>query len=221
MQTSKWGSPLWSSMFYVAAGYDLNKSPRYEKDPNYKTFYESLGKTIPCIFCRQSYEKFFQTLNIDRYLALPSCGLIRFVYDLKNLVNTKLENQETKALHEEYQKLLQSKSPDDPEFWKIMRDKGHKICYTKPAPPFEQVVADLMKDRAGCSAKMQSCRMPLNNSMYPELPNLSNLHLEREGPRDAEVYAAGGRGRLIRGGLKRKSSRRPILKSRKRTVRKK
>jgi hypothetical protein len=191
MQSSVFGPGSWSAMFYAAAGYDLNETPKRIKDPQYKAYFKSIGDVLPCRYCRDSYKIFFDSLDFDKYLKVQ-CGLIRFVYDLKNLVNEKLEKQEEKALQEEYEKLLREKSPNDPTFWKTMRAKSHKICFTKPAPPFEQVVADLMKHRASCSAKMKSCREPLN-AAFPVPPDTSKMGLERPGPTDAEIYKSGGK----------------------------
>lgn len=208
MQSGAFGKPGWDYMFYCAAGYDLNKTPKKIKDPQYKTFFEAIGYTIPCIFCRQSYEKFFASLDIQRYMDMPSCGLIRFVYDLKNLVNDKLKVQERKALQEEFQKLAKTISPSDENFWKEMRDKCHKICYTKPAPPFQEVVDNLMKHRAGCSEKMKSCRDPLKvDPTFPKIPDISTFNLDREGPSDREIYKLGGKGHVSRYKSRRKSIR--------------
>jgi hypothetical protein len=192
MNSTAFGPPSWKMMFFAAAGYDLNKAPKHEKDPYYKIFFESIGHVLPCIYCRESYQKFFKSLDIDRYLKLPNCGLVRFVYDIHELVNSKLLEQERKAMHDAYNELARTVSPEDPAFWDAMRDKGHKICYTKPAPPFETVVADLMKYRAGCSAETKSCRAPFVESMYPKLPPIETFGLERPGPTDAELYKSGG-----------------------------
>lgn len=213
MNSSSFGPPGWSYMFYVAAGYDLNETPKNIKDKQYETFFRSIGATIPCRYCRDSYGKFFDSLEIYRYMNLPSCGLIRFVYDLKNLVSNKLTNQEDKALQEEYQKLSQVKSPEDPEFWKIFRQKAHKICYTKPAPEFDKVVEDLMKHRAGCSAHMKTCRDPLNVK-YPAPPQHKILDPNVSGILDRETYS-GGRSKTARRYSKsvKKTNRRSRYKS--------
>lgn len=190
MNTTAFGPCGWKYMFYVAAGFDLNETPIDEKKNQYKIFFQSIGNTIPCKYCRQSYAIFYKNLSIDRYMDMPSCGLIRFVYDLRSMVNDKLVKQETKVFEEEFKKLLQDTSPDDPEFWKIMRDKGHKICYTKPNPSFEQVVADIMKDKAGCSAHMKTCREPLLNNMYPPVIS-TNFDPNTTGRIDKELYLGG------------------------------
>lgn len=162
MQTSKWGKPAWDTMFYVAAGYDLNTLPDSVKRPQYKGFFQSMGLVLPCKYCRASYVDFFNSLDFDEYSRYP-CGIVRFVYDIKNLVNEKLMEQERLYLQEEYDKLIaEGTPPDDPDFWDVMREKAQaKVC-TKPAPPFKEVMAKLAQDRAECSDKMKTCRDPYN-----------------------------------------------------------
>ena len=154
-------------MFFVASGYDLNSTPKSEKDKQYVHFLKSFGEVLPCFYCRESYKNFFNALDIQKYLDMPSCGLIKYVYDLKNLVNTKLKIQEQKALQSEYETLVntygsETSARSSPEFWKELRTKVHDICYTKEAPPYEQVVERLQRHRAACSKELKSCRKPLS-----------------------------------------------------------
>jgi len=192
MQSTKFGGVSWKAMFYVAAGYDLNESPKHVKDPQYANFFKSWGDVLPCKYCRDSYVGFYNSLDIYRYMKMPSCGLIRFVYDLKSLVNKKLENQEHKALKEEFDNLRKDVSPDNPKFWEIFREKAHNICYTKPAPPFEEVVENLMKDRASCSAKMKTCRNPLVPK-FPAVTQNAFADPNTTGVLDRDLYKGGRR----------------------------
>ena len=166
MQSSKWGPPLWDSLFHIAAGYDFNDTPKREKDRQYRAFFGSLGDVLPCRYCRDSYRNFYAALDIDRYMTMPSCGLTKYVYDLKNLVSNKLASQENKALREKFIELTEKHAGQDTdEFWDELRREAHHICYTKPAPPFGDVLEDLKKHRAGCSQKMKTCRAPLGQHM--------------------------------------------------------
>ena len=108
MNTSSFGPCGWQFMFFVAAGYDMNETPKIEKDKQYKHFFKSIGDCLPCKYCRQSYGIFYEKLKIEEYMKMPSCGLIKFVYDLKQLVNQKLWVQETKALQNEFNNLKSS-----------------------------------------------------------------------------------------------------------------
>lgn len=218
MQSSVWGPKLWNSMFYIAAGYDLNETPKHIKDPQYANFFKSFGDTLPCRFCRESYVKFYDALDIRRYMNMPSCGLIRFVYDLKEQVNHKLKSQEEKALYEEFQKLTNIVSLDDPRFWKMFREKAQKICYTKPTPPFEEIVQEIMKHRASCSAKMKTCRDPMPPK-FPAAPTQQIQDPNDSGILDRDMYSGGGKRRVTRS-VTRKSATSSFKnrKSRKRTV---
>ena len=150
-------------MFYVAAGYEVNELPVQIKAPQYRAYFESIGWVLPCKFCRDSYVDFLNELDFDEYVDMD-CGMIRLVYDLKNKVNEKLEAQEQLALQDEYENASQVWSPDDPDFWRHMQKSSHRICYTKPSPPFEHVVRELSKARASCSTAMKTCRDPLRKS---------------------------------------------------------
>ena len=208
MQSSKWGPLLNSSLFYIAAGYDSNDTPKAIKDKQYKAFFKSLGDVLPCKYCRDSYKVFFETLDIDKYMESPACGLVKYYYDFRELVNGKLKLQEQNALKEEFEKLSKQMSQNDPLFWEIMREKGHKICYTKPTPPLEQVIDELMKHRAGCNKELKTCREPLLNNMYPRLPDVKILGLQRSGPTDRELYSGGASKPSRKASRKRKVSKR-------------
>ena len=175
MNSTVFGKSAWTYMFMVAAGYRLNETAKEIKDPIYKQFFETLGQTIPCRYCRESYAIFYKWLDIQKYMDKDSDeeGLIRFVYDLKNLVSDKLKKQERTALQEAFNELSKTKSRDDPAFWEIMREKAHKICYTKPAPPIAEVVKDIMQHKVGCSAKMKTCRKSADgiNNLSPLFPS--------------------------------------------------
>ncbi len=188
-------------MFLIAAGYDVNETDKKIKDPKYKRYMKSMGDVLPCRYCRESYEKFYDSMDIQRYLDMPACGLIRFVYDMKNLVNAKLVAQENKQLDEEYAKLIETKSPNDPAVAEAMKVAKARICYTKPAPPFENVVAELMLHRAGCSAVTKTCRAPLktgnSSSSFPTPPVMPvlpvNAYTDGILYRKDPSVAAGGR----------------------------
>jgi hypothetical protein len=154
MDTKKWGPPMWSSLFFIASGYEVNKTPRKIKDPQYEMFFKSLGDSLPCFYCRESYKQFYKELDIKKYFG-RKCGLIRFVYDIKNKVNEKLIKQEQLLIEENRQELKKSTTQQEKD---RIKQEMKKIKYTKPAPPFEKVVEMYEKHRAGCSKKLKSCR---------------------------------------------------------------
>ena len=93
-----------------------------------------------------------------------TCGLIRFYYDMRELINEKLVHQEEKKLCKTFIELSERVPVNTPEFWKQFREKSHEICYTKPAPPYEKVVDDLMNHRASCDTTLKTCRAPVKRN---------------------------------------------------------
>ena len=60
----------------------------------------SLGYTMPCIYCRESFKKFCKELPIESSLS-GRIELMRWLYDLRNKVNEKLIAQEKKCYNDE------------------------------------------------------------------------------------------------------------------------
>jgi hypothetical protein len=217
MNTQAFGKCTWESMFFMAAGYDLNETPRAEKDPQYFNFFKSIGDVLPCVYCRRSYKAFFEELNMYKYFD-KECGVMKFVYDLKNKVNDKLLDQEFKAAVERYNLLK------DQDSSLSQKDLGHelrnlaKIFYTKDAPSFEEIVADYQKHQAKCSSKMKTCRKegasPLGSHSVSKIitvPQSSYItNHERLPLTDTIRYSTGGAVKR-----KRKSSLRKRSKKRK------
>jgi hypothetical protein len=144
-------------MFFVAAGYDLNPTPRAVKDPQYFRFFESIGDVLPCRFCRDSYREFFDELDMTRYFGKPS-GIVCFVHDIKNLVNEKLISQEMEKALEAYENLRVSEVQMTPEEIGLALRDISKIFYTKDPPELKDLIAELQSHRVQCSAKSQTCR---------------------------------------------------------------
>jgi hypothetical protein len=211
MNTSEWGKPFWRALFFAAAGYDLNETPRPLKDKQYENFFRSIGDVLPCRYCRLSYKEFFEALGFKRYTQLPSCGIVRFVYDMKNMVNNKLWTQEEKALRNEYDQLRLQTSPEAPEFWKSMREKAQKICYTKSPPAFENLVKELYQHRATCSAHMKTCRKAAEVVGAPLPVDIPDPNVT--GMMDRDAYS-GGKRRRKKTTARRKTSRRRSGKKR-------
>jgi hypothetical protein len=90
MDTKAWGPPMWDSLFHIALGFDLN--PSKIKVGSYKAFFGSLADVLPCKYCRASLHEFLGIIRFTDYAA-QRYGAMRFVYDLKNMVNAKLVSQ--------------------------------------------------------------------------------------------------------------------------------
>jgi len=57
--TKIWGGPAWTFTHAITYGYPIE--PNEEQKQDYKTFFISMGKVLPCRYCRESYQKFITT----------------------------------------------------------------------------------------------------------------------------------------------------------------
>ena len=192
MDTKAWGPPLHRGLMFIAAGYDLNETPREIKDAHYIDFFRSIGNVLPCRFCRESYKQFFDDLNIESYLDRP-CGLMRFYYDMRNKISDKLKAQEDRVAIERYRGI---NTLDDATLCRHFRELA-QVFYTKDPPPFQDVVDHYMKYKAKCSPALKTCRT--NVVDYP--PDFSN-------GTDTLLYAKRGGARKTITKRRRKTSRR-------------
>lgn len=88
--TKIWGPHLWFSLHTITFGYPIN--PTNEDKNNYLLFFKQLGYVLPCVFCRESYQRFIETeptiLNLTVLESKES--LTQWLYHLHNRVNNKL-----------------------------------------------------------------------------------------------------------------------------------
>ena len=88
MDTKKWGPPGWVFMHSIAENYD----PTIHNAKIFKRFFTDIGDVLPCVHCRESYQKFIKELPIDPYLKTAG-GLGQWLYLIHNKVNKKLRDQ--------------------------------------------------------------------------------------------------------------------------------
>jgi len=89
--TKIWGPPAWDLFHAIQFGYPINPTPEQKDD--YLNYFRFLGKVLPCIFCRNSYQEFIGSdgdcpLTIDVMKSRET--LTRWGYSLHNRVNKKL-----------------------------------------------------------------------------------------------------------------------------------
>eukprot|EP00873_Tetraselmis_striata_P043802 jgi/Tetstr1/464066/TSEL_008871.t1 len=82
-----WGGPMWRTIHVVALGYPRNPSPEIRRQ--YKAFYDSLRTVIPCITCREGYNRIVDDVPVDDALA-NSQDLFNWTVHVHNRVNEKL-----------------------------------------------------------------------------------------------------------------------------------
>lgn len=122
MTTSTWGSPGWVFLHSVAHGYPVNPDQydtENEFEPgttrsNYSKFFSSVGNTLPCKFCRISYNVFKKNnpIRLDSRLDLT-----RWLWEIHNEVNEKLgkeydEDISFEAITKKYES-FRAKCPKD------------------------------------------------------------------------------------------------------------
>lgn len=103
MNTSLWGPPLWrichgvSVLFVPSTSTSTSKSTsvpvsEHESEDDMVTFIDLMKTVLPCRFCRQSLRTFIPQLA-DVRASIRAGSLNRWMYDLHNLVNKKLQTQ--------------------------------------------------------------------------------------------------------------------------------
>lgn len=166
LSTKAWGPSGWFFLFSCVMGgfpgrIDPNNNEHVEIQQQFRNMFISLGYTMPCIFCRQSYQQFYKQLPIDNFLS-GRIELMRWLYQLRDLVNKKLIKQERECYNTEKKRLKQlyhnAKISKREYYWKV--EQAKKGLYTKPSPPFEQVLAKYEQFRAVCSKRTKTCALP-------------------------------------------------------------
>ena len=90
-----WGPPLWRILHTLA-----HASPN---DPRVGTWLTTLCDSLPCSFCRSSYSRYLDEMEQKHGLlvtVVKERRLERWMYDLHELVNDKLDHQHFKKVLE-------------------------------------------------------------------------------------------------------------------------
>jgi hypothetical protein len=87
MNTNIWGPSAWRLIHSVSFTYP--KNPTLIDKQRYKSFFESLAFTLPCVVCQFHYKKELLQFDLDRALRSRE-HLSRWAVDLHNSVNKRL-----------------------------------------------------------------------------------------------------------------------------------
>ena len=107
--TKVWGPAMWQSLHNITFGYPSNPSELVRQQ--YKTFFSCLSFVLPCSICRDSYTKIIQdkdTLINDTNFKNKDT-LIKWLYEIHEKVNKKLNVKQTKTLpdlYKDYQSII-------------------------------------------------------------------------------------------------------------------
>jgi len=88
MMTSIWGPPLWHSLHSLSFNFPTNPTKQDKK--NYAGFLFSLGKVLPCRYCRDNFKDNVKAVGLDNNVFANRENFSRFVYDLHEHVNSRL-----------------------------------------------------------------------------------------------------------------------------------
>jgi FAD-linked sulfhydryl oxidase len=87
MDPTVWGPAFWKTIHHVALGYPAHPTPEDVRD--YRAFFSSLDRVLPCHVCAVNYRRHFDDdLPIDPYLT-GGRRLFDWTVLLHNVVNTE------------------------------------------------------------------------------------------------------------------------------------
>jgi len=88
--TTIWGPPTWKCFHSITFGYPIKPTEEQKKD--YLLYFQMLGKVLPCIYCRASYQKFISEgdTKLDMAVMQSRETLTKWGLKLHDTVNKKL-----------------------------------------------------------------------------------------------------------------------------------
>jgi len=156
LSTKHWGAPAWYFLFSCVMGYPPKIDATNENiKEQFKIMFTSLGYTMPCIHCRNSYNQFLSELPIDQFLV-GRIELMRWLYTIRDKVNNKLIKQEHDKYNKQKRNLKDQFHNGDitkDDYYSSVRKLKDTLLVTKPSPPFIQVLEKYESIRANCSKK--------------------------------------------------------------------
>jgi hypothetical protein len=167
LSTRSWGPSAWDFLFSSIMGaypYKLNEKDKIHREIKsyFKSMFIGLKYTLPCSTCRGSYSYFLKKIPVEPFL-IGRIELMYWLYMIKDNVNKKLIAQELQMYLAEYKKL--SKQNIDKNRIAFENNKlKQKFLYTKPSPPFTQILEKYEKLR-GKSDNMNNYTCPCTKNI--------------------------------------------------------
>jgi hypothetical protein len=160
----KFGPAGWDFLFIsILGGYpfkiDPSNTEHLETKKYFRQLFESLGYTLACIFCRNSYKIFFKEINIDNYLS-GRIELMYWLYLIKDQVNKKLIKQENECYNLEkvkYKELYKNGKISSDEYYQYINEFKQKNVFTKPSPSFGDILEKYETSRSKCTKSLNKC----------------------------------------------------------------
>ena len=88
MEPKIWGPHAWIFLHTITLNYPEN--PNQIEKQNYKSFFESLSKILPCDNCREHYSENIENIPID---LQSRESLVQWLFTIHNKVNQKNNKQ--------------------------------------------------------------------------------------------------------------------------------
>ena len=97
MMTYIWGPPLWHFLHTMSFNYPVNPSDTDKE--NYKNYIMSMGKILPCKYCRDNFKDNIKNVPLYKNGALKNReNFSKWMFDFHNEVNKQLG----KPIHKNY-----------------------------------------------------------------------------------------------------------------------
>ena len=98
-----WGPHLWKFMHYLTLSYPDN--PNIDEQNKFKNFFMMIGQYLPCEKCRVNYKINIQTLPLTDSILSSRNNLIKWLFDLHNIVNKETGKTMTRTAIEVLRKI--------------------------------------------------------------------------------------------------------------------
>ena len=163
-KTGQWGPKAWDFLFTSIIGrypvrIDFDSSDDMLILNAFSSMLVGLKDTLPCIFCRKSFEIFVQELPIEEYL-IGRIELMYWLYLMKDKVNSKLLKQEEICYNNEKKRLkalFHNGNITKDQYYSLLEKFKKETFITVPTPPFKDVLDRYEGLRAVCSKKALRC----------------------------------------------------------------
>ena len=99
MMTYIWGPPLWHFLHTMSFNYPVD--PTEEDKVNYKQYIMSMGKILPCKYCRDNFKKNIKSVPLNKSSLKNREAFSKWMFDFHNEVNKSLK----KPIHKDYYKV--------------------------------------------------------------------------------------------------------------------
>ena len=88
MMSSVWGPAMWHFLHTISFNYPIK--PNKEDKDNYYNYIISVGKILPCKYCRDNYKKNLKNAKFSRKVLKNRETFSKFIYKLHCEVNNML-----------------------------------------------------------------------------------------------------------------------------------